>query len=70
MAKKTVKKAWTDKDYIGEAREFVGCYGVGYCWDEFIYEYTMGWDHCDLQCPDGDLLMAAIRKAEKEEKSR
>jgi hypothetical protein len=65
MAKRTVKKAWTDTDYYNEAREFIACYGVGYCWDEFVYEYVTTWQHDSFKCPDGDLLMAAILRAEK-----
>lgn len=60
------KKSWTAKDYSDEAAEFVACYGKGYCWDEFVYEYCSGFQHSKLKRPDGDLLMAAIRKAEQE----
>lgn len=64
------KRDWAEKDYASEANEFVGCYGVGYCWDEFVYEYCGTWEHDTLRCPDSDKLLAAIYDAErKEEKS-
>lgn len=60
------KRNWTAKDYSDEAREFVSCYGPDYCWDEFVYEYCKDFSHSKLKKPDADLLMAAIRKAEKD----
>jgi hypothetical protein len=67
MAKKL--KSWSKSDYANEAAEFVACYGKGYCWDEFVYEYCSTWDevgHDTLRAPDQDLLMSAILKAERE----
>ncbi len=61
----SAKKSWTDKDYSDEAAEFVACYGKGYCWEEFVEEYCSTFSHSKLKRPDGDLLMAAIRQAEK-----
>ena len=56
-------KKWTKKDYQTQAEEFVSCYGTGYCWDEFMYEY------CQLfegTLPfNVDKLMNAIYEAEK-----
>jgi hypothetical protein len=59
------KKSWTAKDYSDEAAEFVACYGKGYCWDEFVYEYCSTFEHSKLKKPNGDLLMTAIHKAEQ-----
>lgn len=59
------KKSWSAEDYTNEAAEFVACYGKGYCWDEFVYEYCSTFSHSKLKKPDGDLLMTAIRAAEK-----
>ncbi len=63
MAKKN--KAWTAKDYKLNAEEFVSCYGKGYCWDEFVYEYMGLFERGEAK-PDPDMLLAAIRKAEDE----
>lgn len=56
-------KKWTKKDYQTQAEEFVSCYGKGYCWSEFMYEYCQLWEG---PLPfDPDTLMAAIYKAEE-----
>lgn len=57
------KKNWTKNDYALEAKEWVACYGVGYCWEEFAYEYTSTWDDPKLSAPDYDAMLAAIYAA-------
>lgn len=60
-------KKWTKKDYASEAAEFVSCYGKGYCWEEFVYEYMQLFEPGE-PAPDPDTLLSAIYKAEKEAK--
>ena len=61
MAKTT--KNWSTKDYAVQAEEFVACYGVGYCRDEFIDEYCRLFEG---RLPfDPDKLLLAIIAAER-----
>jgi hypothetical protein len=70
MAKKL--KKWTKETYTSNAKDFVACYGVGYCWSEFINEYMQLWDEpgSEYEAPDPDTLYSAIRDAEKNFENR
>jgi hypothetical protein len=75
MANKKKSKKWSPEDYASTAKDFVACYGPGYCRDEFMDDYLSLWNDQDELCasslerPDPDLLQAAIWDVEHAEKN-